>query len=106
MPQPLSSTTVIRFGSFDVDPANAELRKNGVRLHIQEQPMQVLTVLLQRPNEVVTRDELRALLWPEGTFVDYERGLNAAVARLRQVLNDSAEAPRYIETVARRGYRF
>ena len=68
--------------------------------------MQVLTLLVQRSNEVVTRDELRALLWPEGTFVDYERGLNAAVARLRQVLNDSAEAPRYIETVARRGYRF
>jgi Tol biopolymer transport system component/DNA-binding winged helix-turn-helix (wHTH) protein len=75
-------------------------------LRIQEQPFQVLTALVTRPNEVVSREELRALLWPDGTFVDYERGLNAAVARLRQVLQDSAENPRFIETVARRGYRF
>lgn len=106
MPQPPSSPAIIRFGSFDLDLVNSELRKNGVRLRIQEQPFQVLTALVTRPNEVVSREELRALLWPDGTFVDYERGLNAAVARLRQVLQDSSETPKFIETVARRGYTF
>ena len=103
---PPLSPTVIRFGSFDLDIVNSELRKSGVRLRIQEQPLQVLTALVARPNEVVSREELRALLWSDGTFVDFEHGLNAAVARLRQVLQDSAENPRFIETVARRGYRF
>src|SRR5262245_2285317 len=106
MPQPHSLPAVIRFGSFEVDLPNSELRKNGVRLRIQEQPFQILTALVTRPNDVISREELRSLLWPDGTFVDYERGLNSAVARLRQALQDSAETPRFIETVARRGYRF
>jgi len=100
------SPTIIRFGSFELDLGSSELRKKGLRLRIQEQPFQVLAILVSRPNDVVSREELRARLWPDGTFVDYERGLNAAVARLRQVLQDSAETPRFIETVARRGYRF
>lgn len=104
--QPHGSVTIVYFGVFEVDLVNAELRKSGLRLRIQEQPFEVLAALVARPNQVVSREELVARLWPSGTFVDYERGLNAAVARLRQVLNDSAETPRYIETVARRGYRF
>ena len=96
----------MRFGAFEADLVNIELRKRGLRLRIQEQPFQVLSALLARPGEVITREELSARLWPDGTFVDFDRGLNAAVARLRQVLNDSAETPRYVETVARRGYRF
>jgi Tol biopolymer transport system component/DNA-binding winged helix-turn-helix (wHTH) protein len=89
-----------------VDLANAELRKSGLRLRMQEQPFQVLAALLDQPGEVITREDLTRRLWPDGTNVDFDRGLNAAVTRLRQVLSDSAESPRYIETVARRGYRF
>lgn len=97
---------VIRFGAFEVDLRARELRKRGLRVRLQEQPFQVLAVLLERPGEVVTRDELARRLWAEGTVVDYEGGLNAALTRLRQALSDSAEAPRYVETIARRGYRF
>src|SRR6516225_4416935 len=100
------SGPIMRFGVFEVDLINGDLRKNGLRLRIQEQPFQVLAVLVARPGEIIAREELVALLWPTGTFVDFDRGLNAAVARLRQVLQDSAETPRYIETIARRGYRF
>jgi len=97
---------ILKFGPFEADLEAGELRKNGLRLRIQEQPFQVLTALMERPGEIVTRDELVTRLWPQGTFVDFDRGLNAAIARLRQVLNDSAENPRYLETVARKGYRF
>lgn len=97
---------VIRFGAFEVDLRARELRKRGLRVRLQEQPFQVLAVLLERPGEVVTRDELARRLWADGTVVDYEGGLNAALTRLRQALSDSAEAPRYVETIARRGYRF
>ncbi len=96
----------LRFGVFEVDFDRAELRKHGLRIRLQEQPFQVLTALLERPGEVVGREELIGRLWHDGTVVDFDRGLNAAVTRLRQVLSDSAEAPRYVETVARRGYRF
>jgi len=89
-----------------VDLASAELRKQGTLLRVQEQPFQILCALLERPGEVVTREDLVGRLWADGTVVDYDRGLNAAVNRLRQVLSDSAESPRYVETVARRGYRF
>ncbi|MDQ2900302.1 MAG: winged helix-turn-helix domain-containing protein [Acidobacteriota bacterium] len=102
---PLSPRTV-RFGAFELDLATAELRKHGSRVRIQEQPFKVLAALLERPGEVVPREELVRLLWPDGTFVDFDRGLNAAVTRLRQALADSAENPRYVETLARRGYRF
>jgi eukaryotic-like serine/threonine-protein kinase len=95
-----------RFGQFEIDLATGELRKNGLRMHIQEQSLLILGALLERPGELVAREELRDRLWPSDTFVDFERSLNAAVAKLRQVLSDSAEQPRYVETVARRGYRF
>jgi Tol biopolymer transport system component/DNA-binding winged helix-turn-helix (wHTH) protein len=95
-----------RFGQFEIDLSTGELRKNGLRVHIQEQPLRILGALLERAGELVTREELRERLWPSETFVNFERSLNAAVAKLRQVLADSAEQPRYVETVARRGYRF
>jgi DNA-binding winged helix-turn-helix (wHTH) protein len=96
----------IRFGEFEVDLRKGELRKGNIRVQIQEQPFQVLATLLDRPGEVVSRQDLIRRLWPEGTHVDFDRGLNAAVTRLRQALLDSAEMPRYVETVARKGYRF
>ena len=104
LPGPIS--TAIRFGAFDVDRGSGELRKHGIRIKLQEQPLRILTLLLERPGEVIAREELRQLLWPDGTYVDFERSLNAAVAKLRQALNDSAENPRFIETIPRRGYRF
>jgi Tol biopolymer transport system component len=97
---------VIRFGAFELDTGAGELRKHGVRLKLQDQPLVVLTTLIEASGEVVTREELIRRLWPNGVHVDFDRGLNAAVNRLRQVLGDSAENPRYIETLARRGYRF
>jgi Tol biopolymer transport system component/DNA-binding winged helix-turn-helix (wHTH) protein len=103
---PESSRNAVRFGVFEIDLSSAELRKHGVKLRLQEQPFQVLAALLERPGEVVTREDLIHRLWADGTVVDYDRGLNAAVTRLRQALSDSAGVPRYVETVARRGYRF
>lgn len=97
---------IVRFGAFEADLTNVELRKHGAALRLQEQPFRVLEALVGRPGEIVPREELVRRLWPDGTFVDFERGLNAAVTRLRQALTESAENPRYIETVARRGYRF
>src|SRR6185369_12652644 len=96
----------LRFGVFELDPSSGELRKHGVRVRLQDQPLKLLLSLLERPGEVYTREELIRRTWPEGTFVDYERGLNVAITRLRQVLGDSADSPRYIETVGRKGYRF
>src|SRR4051794_18858356 len=96
----------LRFGAFEVDLERAELRKQGLRVRLQDQPFQVLVALLERPGEVVSREELIRRLWPDGTVVDYDRGLNAAVNRLRQAVSDSADVPRYIETVVRRGYLF
>jgi TolB-like protein/DNA-binding winged helix-turn-helix (wHTH) protein/Flp pilus assembly protein TadD len=97
---------VIRFGTFEVSPQAGELRRDGSRVKLQDQPFQVLLALLERPNDVVTREELRAKLWPRDTFVDFDHGLNAAVKRLRDALGDTAENPRFIETLSRRGYRF
>lgn len=82
-----------RFGQFEVDFRSSEMRKNGVRVRIQAQPLRVLQILLERPNELVTREELRDRLWPSNTFVDFERSLNAEVGKLRQCLNDSADRP-------------
>jgi len=97
---------MVRFGLFEVDLRARELRKNGVRIRLQEQPFQVLAILLQHAGDIVTREELRRELWPADTFVvDFEHGLNAAVKRLRDALGDSAENPLFIETLARRGYR-
>jgi DNA-binding winged helix-turn-helix (wHTH) protein/tetratricopeptide (TPR) repeat protein len=94
------------FGVFEVDERSAELRKRGVRVKLQEQPFQILCVLLDNSGEVVTRDELRQKLWPEHTFVDFDRSLNKAITKLRSALSDSADNPRYIETIPRHGYRF
>jgi DNA-binding winged helix-turn-helix (wHTH) protein/Tol biopolymer transport system component len=106
MAQPAIPPRIVRFGAFEFDPCTGELRKHGLRVRIQQQPCQVLLALLEYPGEVVSREDLVRRLWPDGTFVDFERGLNAAVTRLRQTLSDSAENPKYVQTVARRGYRF
>ena len=95
-----------RFGPFEVDLHTHELWKHGTRLKLVGQPFEILAVLLSRPGELVTRDEMRDRLWPSDTFVDFNHGLNAAVNKLREALSDSAENPRYIETLPRRGYRF
>jgi Tol biopolymer transport system component/DNA-binding winged helix-turn-helix (wHTH) protein len=97
---------LVRFGNFELDARSGELRKAGVRLGLQEQPLQVLTLLLARPGELVTREELRQRLWPADTFGDFDHGLNAVINRLRDTLGDSADTPRFIETLPRRGYRF
>ena len=106
MRQHPQSHDVFRFGVFELDPRAGELRKSGVRLRLQEQPLQVLLMLLERPGDVVTREELRERLWPDGTFVDFEKGVNTTIQKLREVLDDSATTPRFVETVPRRGYRF
>jgi len=98
--------TDFRFGRFEIDSRTRELRKDGVRLRLQDQPFALLALMLEHPGELLTRDELRDRLWPQGTFVDFEHGLNAAIKRLRAVLGDNAERPRFVETLHRRGYRF
>jgi DNA-binding winged helix-turn-helix (wHTH) protein len=100
------SPQVVRFGVFEMDLRSGELRKQGFRIRLQEQPFRILTLLVERPGEVVSREELQQKLWPEGTFVDFEKGLNIAVRKLRDALGDSAESPRFVETLSRRGYRF
>src|SRR4030095_13235928 len=99
-------SNVVQFGIFELNRRAGELRKHGTRIRLQPKPMQILCALLERPGEIVTRDELKARLWPDDTFVDFESGLNTAVNRLRLALGDSAEHPQYIETEARSGYRF
>lgn len=96
----------VRFKAFEFDLNNRELRRNGRRLKLQGQPLEVLVILLERPNEVVTRERLRRRLWSEDTFVDFEHGLNSTIRRLREALGDRAENPRFIETLPRLGYRF
>src|SRR5436305_2743855 len=103
---PERQSAVVRFAEFELDLRTAELRKRGLRLRLQEQSFQVLAMLVARPGELVTREELRQKLWPADTFVDFDHGLNTAVNKLREALGDSAAIPRYIETLARRGYRF
>lgn len=95
-----------RFGVFELDSATGELRRKGIRVKLHAQPFQVLALLLERPGEMLTREEICRELWPDGTFVDYEHGLNSAVNRLREALGDKAGNPRFVETLARRGYRF
>jgi TolB-like protein/DNA-binding winged helix-turn-helix (wHTH) protein/Tfp pilus assembly protein PilF len=106
MGTPATSARIVRFGVFEVDLSAAELRKNGLRLKLPEQPFQILTMLLERPGEIITRDDLRNRLWRTDTFVDFDHGLNNAVMRLREVLGDSSDNPRFVETIPRRGYRF
>src|SRR5258705_7601629 len=95
-----------RFGVFEADSTTGELRRKGVRIKLHSQPFQVLVMLLERPGELLTREEISRELWPDGTFVDYEHGVNSAVNRLRDALGDKANSSRFIETLARRGYRF
>ena len=108
MPTPPSSSEarLVRFAVFEVDLAAGELRKNGARLRLQEQPFQVLAVLLENAGRVVTREDLRQKIWPADTFVDFDHSVNTAVAKVREALGDSATSPRFVETLARRGYRF
>jgi TolB-like protein/DNA-binding winged helix-turn-helix (wHTH) protein/Flp pilus assembly protein TadD len=96
----------LRFGVFELDLRSGELLKHGLRVRLQEQPFQVLAMLLEHPGEVITREELQKKLWPADTFVDFDHGLNKAISKIREALSDSAESPRFVETVARRGYRF
>jgi DNA-binding winged helix-turn-helix (wHTH) protein len=99
------SRVVLRFGAFELDLRAGELHKKGLRVKLQEQPFRVLTFLLHHPGELVTRNELRASIWPADTFVDFDNSLNTSINKLREALGDSAESPRFIETVPRRGYR-
>src|SRR5258708_5479056 len=101
-----NATQSVRFGPFELDLRAGELRKEGRRIRLQEQPFQILRMLLESPGEVVSREEIRKRLWPDDTVVEFDHSINAAVKRLRDTLRDSADKPRYIETLARRGYRF
>ena len=103
---PAANARLYRFGIYEADVRSGELRKNGAKLKLQEQPVQVLAMLLERPGEVLTRDQLRQRLWPADTFVDFDHSLNTAINKLRDALGDSAANPRFIETLAKRGYRF
>src|SRR5438045_3770705 len=103
---PERRSSVVRFAEFELDLRTAELRKRGLRLRLPEQSFQVLAMLVARPGELVTREEMRQKLWPADTFVDFDHGLNAAVNKLREALSDSASTPRFIETLPKRGYRF
>jgi DNA-binding winged helix-turn-helix (wHTH) protein len=105
MPEGTLQLRPVRFGTFEVNLRSGELRKAGVKLKLGGQPFQVLTILLERPGEVVTREELQKRLWPE-TFVDVDHNLNTSINKIREVLGDSAESPRFVETLPRRGYRF
>ena len=107
MAEEVTTSRVVRFGVFEVDLDKGEVRKSGLKLRLRGQPFQVLSILLEHPGEVVTREEFQRRLWTnDETFVDFEHGLNAVVNRLREVLGDSPENPRFIETVPRRGYRW
>ena len=101
-----SGTQNVRFGSFELDLRAGELRRDGIKVKLQDQPFQILAMLLEQPGQVVTREELRSRLWPSDTFVDFDHSLNKAINKLREALDDSAERPRFIETLTRRGYRF
>ncbi len=106
MPAPASSPERVQFGVFELDLQRAELRKNGVKVKLQEQPLKILELLLENPGQIIGREELQKCVWPANTFVEFDQGLYSAMARLRDTLGDSSESPRFIETVARRGYRF
>ncbi|HKT51944.1 MAG TPA: winged helix-turn-helix domain-containing protein [Candidatus Angelobacter sp.] len=103
---PAQARNILRFGAFELELRAGELRKSGLRIKLQQQPLQILQILVERSGEVVTREELRQRLWPAGTYVDFERSLNKAMVRLRDALGDSADFPRFIETLPRKGYRF
>src|SRR6476620_2064646 len=97
---------LVRFGVFEADLKSGELRKNGLKIRLPGQPFEVLAAMLERPGEVVTREELQKRLWPDGTFVDFDHSLGNAINKIREALGDSAESPRFVKTLSRRGYRF
>src|SRR2546428_2195307 len=101
-----SARTSVRFGPFELDQDAGELRKGGTKVRLQEQPLQILEILLGQPGKVVTREELKKRIWPSATFVDFDHGINNAIKRLREALGNTAETPLYIETLPRRDYRF
>src|SRR5271165_1628180 len=103
---PKTATRVFRFGAFELDEATGELRKFSIRIKLHAQPVQLLVMLLARPGELVTREELRQRLWGDDTIVDFDHGLNTAVNKLREALGDAAAQPRHVETIPGRGYRF
>ena len=102
----MHGTNTFRFGPFEADIRTGELRKRGSRLRLQDQPFQVLAMLLAKPGELVTREELQQKLWPQDTFVDFDHGLNTAINKIREALGDTASDPQYVETLPKRGYRF
>jgi DNA-binding winged helix-turn-helix (wHTH) protein len=104
--EPLRHTSLVRFGTYEVSFQSGEVRKAGVRIRVQQQPLKLLEVLLERPGEVITREELRSRVWPNESFGDFDQAVNIAIAKLRSALGDAAENPRYIETLPKRGYRF
>src|SRR5712692_4029412 len=104
--EPLRHTSVVRFGTYEISLHSGELRKAGVRIRVQQQPLRLLEILLEHPGEIVTREELRSRIWPNESFGDFDQAVNVAIAKLRGALGDSADNPRYIETLPRRGYRF
>ena len=106
MAETTPTVRVVRFGVFEVDLRAGEVRKNGLKVRLQEQPFAVLAMLLERPGDVVTREELQKRLWSGDTFVDFDHSLSASVNKLREALGDSADNPRFVETLPRRGYRF
>ena len=106
MLEPVPNSQVVRFGIYEVDLRLGELRKNGIRVKLTGQPFQILAILLEHPSDLVTREQLQQRLWPSDTFVDFDRSLNTAINRVREALGDSAENPRFVETLPRRGYRF
>src|SRR6516225_11413213 len=105
MASPAGQKTVFRFGLFEADPESGELLKQGEQLRLQYQPFRMLILLLERPGEVISREELRERLWPENTFVEFDNGLNVVVRKIRDALGDNAENPSFVETLPRRGYR-
>src|SRR5271169_2943949 len=105
-PEPGAAGRIVRFAVFEFDIETGELRKHGLRIKLQGQPISVLVMLIEHAGEAVTREELQKRLWPVDTYVDFEHSLNAAIKRLRAALGDSADAPRYVETLPRQGYRF
>src|SRR3954470_1176158 len=106
MEDTIQGTGSVRFATFELDVRSRELRQGSSRIRLQDQPFEILRLMLERPGDVITRDELQQRLWPDGTFVDFEHSLNAAVKRLRAALGDEADNPRFVETLPRRGYRF
>src|SRR5690242_19145407 len=104
--EPSRQTPVVRFGTYELGLQSGELRKAGVRIRVQQQPLKLLEILLERPGEVVTRDELRNRIWADESYGDFDQAVNVAIAKLRAALGDSADNPRYVETLPKRGYRF